>query len=87
MAGNLRVAVSGGEGKEAENDAAYFGGYVKPANRREDRIDRRSLKTSCRKRKAVIASRARRQYAAGRVPERKRRAVHRLRIAKHGGSR
>ena len=27
----------GGEGKEAEIDSAYFGGYVKPANERRPR--------------------------------------------------
>lgn len=28
-----------------EIDGAYFGGYVKPQNRKADRVDRRSLST------------------------------------------
>ena len=35
----------GGEGKVAEVDGGYFGGYVKPANFRENRRDRRLLAT------------------------------------------
>src|SRR3954469_3659897 len=31
----------GGEGKSAEIDGGYFGGYVKPANHKENRRDRR----------------------------------------------
>ena len=31
------AAAIGGEGKRAEVDGGYFGGYVKPANRRENR--------------------------------------------------
>ncbi len=46
MAEELKGRVIGGEGKEAEVDGGYFGGYVKPANLREDRKDRRLLKTS-----------------------------------------
>jgi hypothetical protein len=30
-----------GEGKVAEVDGGYFGGYVKPRNLAEDRVDRR----------------------------------------------
>src|SRR5437870_1994828 len=41
MASEVRQSVIGGEGKRAEVDGGYFGGYVKPANRREDRKDRR----------------------------------------------
>jgi hypothetical protein len=41
MAEEMKGRVFGGEGKEAEVDGGYFGGYVKPANLREDRIDRR----------------------------------------------
>ena len=37
MASEVRQSAIGGEGKKAEIDAGYFGGYVKPANRREDR--------------------------------------------------
>src|ERR1700675_1764571 len=41
MAAEVRVTAIGGEGKKAEVDGGYFGGYVKPANKREDRKDRR----------------------------------------------
>ena len=41
MASEVRQATVGGEGKRAEIDGGYFGGYVKPANRRENRRDRR----------------------------------------------
>src|SRR5271154_4776639 len=44
MAEELKGRVIGGEGKVAETDGAYFGGYVKPANFREDRKDRRLWK-------------------------------------------
>ena len=40
MAEEMRGRIVGGEGKEAEIDSGYFGGYVKPANLKEDRIDR-----------------------------------------------
>ena len=33
--------VVGGEGKIAEVDGGYFGGYIKPANSVENRRDRR----------------------------------------------
>jgi hypothetical protein len=41
MAEELKGRMIGGEGKTAEIDGGYFGGYVKPANRVEDRKDRR----------------------------------------------
>ena len=41
MAEELKGRAVGGEGKVAEVDGGYFGGYVKPANLREDRVDRR----------------------------------------------
>src|SRR3978361_722486 len=41
MAEEMKGRVVGGEGKEAEIDGGYFGGYVKPANMKEDRKDRR----------------------------------------------
>jgi hypothetical protein len=38
MASEVKATASvGGEGKRAEIDGAHFGGYVKPANRRENR--------------------------------------------------
>jgi hypothetical protein len=36
MAEELKGRVIGGEGKVAEVDGGYFGGYVKPANQREN---------------------------------------------------
>ena len=49
----------GGDGKEAEIDAGYFGGYVKPANYKADRRDRRFPENQSGKRKAVIVIRER----------------------------
>jgi transposase-like protein len=59
MASEFKGRTIGGEDKEAEVDSAYFGGYVKPANRREDRIDRRFAENQSGKRKAVIVIRER----------------------------
>lgn len=42
-----------------EIDGAYFGGYVKPANRREDRIDRRRRVYRTGKREVVVVMRER----------------------------
>ncbi len=41
MADELKDRMIGGEGKVAEVDGGYFGGYVKPANLKENRRDRR----------------------------------------------
>jgi hypothetical protein len=41
MAEEMKGSVIGGEGKIAEVDGGYFGGYVKPANQKEYRRDRR----------------------------------------------
>src|SRR5713101_4353828 len=59
MAEEMRGRVVGGEGKEAEIDSGYFGGYLKPANLKEDRIDRRFARNQTGKRKAVIIIRER----------------------------
>jgi hypothetical protein len=59
MAGELRGRTVGGEGKIAEVDGAYFGGYVKPANRLENRRDRRTAETQTGKRKVVVVIRER----------------------------
>ena len=42
-----------------EIDGAYFGGYVKPANQRKDRVDRRTLNAQSGKRQVVVAMRER----------------------------
>jgi transposase-like protein len=59
MASEVRQSAIGGEGKRAEVDGGYFGGYVKPANRREDRRDRRLRANQTGKRKAVVVIRER----------------------------
>ena len=45
MAEEMKGRVVGGEGKVAEVDGGYFGGYVKPANLKADRLDRRLGRT------------------------------------------
>lgn len=59
MAGEVRKGQVGGDGKEAEIDGAYFGGYVKPANHRENRRDRRLRVNQSGKRKVVVIIRER----------------------------
>jgi transposase-like protein len=59
MADELKGRVVGGEGKTVEIDGGYFGGYVKPANLREHRVDRRFLQNKSGKRKAVVIVRER----------------------------
>ena len=49
----------GGDGIVAEVDGGYFGGYVKPANHRENRSDRRLTRNQTGKRKAVVIIRER----------------------------
>src|SRR3954470_5055846 len=41
MAEEMKGRVVGGDGKVAELDTGYFGGYLKPANLKQDRVDRR----------------------------------------------
>jgi len=41
MAEEMRGRVVGGEGKQAEIDGGYLAAYIKPANYKEDRKDRR----------------------------------------------
>jgi transposase-like protein len=60
----LREAVGADERErtvsgEVEVDGAYFGGYVKPANRKEDRIDRRKAANQTGKRRVVVVMRER----------------------------
>ncbi|MGA3304007.1 MAG: IS1595 family transposase [Methylovirgula sp.] len=59
MADELKGRVLGGEGKVAEVDGGYFGGYVKPANLKEDRKDRRFTRNQSGKRKCVVIIRER----------------------------
>jgi transposase-like protein len=44
---------------EVEIDGAYFGGHVRPENRKEDRIDRRELANKSDRRRVVVALRER----------------------------
>ena len=59
MASEVRQTAIGGEGKRAEVDGGYFGGYVKPANLKEHRIDRRFARNQKGKRKVVVIVRER----------------------------
>jgi hypothetical protein len=59
MATEVRTQPIGGEGKRAEIDGGYFGGYVKPANRRGNRRDRRLRQYQSGKRKVVVVIRER----------------------------
>jgi transposase-like protein len=59
MAEELKGRIVGGEGKTAEVDGGYFGGYVKPANHRENRRDRRLAINQTGKRQAVVIIRER----------------------------
>ncbi len=54
MATEFKGRQIGGEGTEASIDGAYFGGYVKPANKRENRRDRRLAENQTGKRKVVV---------------------------------
>jgi transposase-like protein len=68
MAAEVRQTAIGGEGKRAEIDGGYFGGYVKPANRRENRRDRRPPESVRQASGGSRDPRARRADAAGRFP-------------------
>jgi transposase-like protein len=57
MAEEMKGRVVGWEGKEAEIDGGYFGGYVKPANEKEHRRDRRLVANQSGKRKVVVVIR------------------------------
>jgi transposase-like protein len=59
MAEELKGRMVGGVGKEAEVDGGYFGGYRKPANLRENRVDRRLARHQTGKRKVVVIVRER----------------------------
>jgi transposase-like protein len=59
MASELKGMKLGGEGETVETDGAYFGGYIKPANHKENRRDRRLGKNQNGKRKVVVVVRER----------------------------
>ena len=59
MSEELRGRHLGGEGHEVAIDGGYFGGYVKPANLRADRKDRRLWQNKSGKRECVVIVRER----------------------------
>jgi transposase-like protein len=59
MASELKGRTLGGVGRIAEIDGGYFGGYVKPANHKENRRDRRLVKNQNGKRQCVVIIRER----------------------------
>jgi len=59
MAAEFKGRDLGGAGKISEVDGAYFGGYVKPANKLENRVDRRLAENRTGKRKVVVIIRER----------------------------
>lgn len=59
MAEEFKGRKIGGDGKVAETDGAYFGGYVRPANFKENRRDRRLAMNQTGKRQSVIIVRER----------------------------
>ena len=61
MAAEVKTHRIGGKGKVAAIDGAYFGGYVKPANFRENR-DRRLIRNQNGKRQVVVVAREHNGY-------------------------
>jgi len=59
MAAELKARTVGGEGKTVEVDGGYFGGYIKPANLKDHRRDRRLARNQNGKRKVVVIIRER----------------------------
>jgi hypothetical protein len=57
MAAEIYGLRLGGPGKVVEVDGAYFGGYVKPANHKDNRVDRRKNQNG--KRQCVVVIRER----------------------------
>jgi transposase-like protein len=57
MSEELKGRVIGDDHSEASVDGAYFGGYVKPANLKENRVDRRRSYNQNGKRKVVVVIR------------------------------
>jgi transposase-like protein len=54
MATELKGMRVGGDGETVEVDGGYFGGYIKPANHKENRRDRRLAKNQNGKRQVVV---------------------------------
>lgn len=59
MGEEMKGRIVGGEGKECEIDGGYFGGYIKPANHKHNRKDRRFSRNQNGKRQCVVILRER----------------------------
>ena len=59
MASDVKGQQLGGPDKVVEVEGAYFGGYVKPANHKENRRDRRLARNQNGKRQCVVVTRER----------------------------
>ncbi len=59
MATEMKGYKLGGVGKTVEVDGGYFGGYIKPANHKENRVDRRLARNQNGKRQCVVVVRER----------------------------
>jgi hypothetical protein len=59
LASEMKGMQLGGDGETVEIDGGYFGGYVKPANHKENRRDRRLAKNQNGKRQVVVVVRER----------------------------
>lgn len=57
MAEDMKGRQIGDDRPEASVDGGYFGGHIRPANLKEDRIDRRLAKNQTGKRKVVVVIR------------------------------
>jgi transposase-like protein len=84
MAASTKAMRIGGDGRTAEVDGAYFGGYLRPENLAADRIDRRLSEHQSGKRRVVVAMRERggRTLAQVFTTEADAAAVIRQRVAK-----
>jgi hypothetical protein len=59
MASDMKGMQLGSDGETVEVDGDYFGGYIKPANHKEHRRDRRLAKNQNGKRQVVVVMRER----------------------------
>ena len=59
MASEIKDARVGGVGRHVEVDGAYFGGHVRPENRKADRKDRRLAENQTGKRQCLVVIRER----------------------------
>ncbi|MBL8567166.1 MAG: IS1595 family transposase [Hyphomicrobiaceae bacterium] len=59
MASEIAGQQVGGDGETVEVDGCYVGGYIRPANEKKDRIDRRLVQNQTGKRRVVVVARER----------------------------